>query len=278
MTDACNYADDDTTFHACDLDLKSLITRLEHDAVLTIEWFESNYMMLNQDKCHFLFSGHKYETLFVNVGETKIWERKQQKLLGVLIDRDLKFDKYVLSKCKKAGKKLTALIRISKFMTFAQSRNIMKAFIESQFGYCPIVWMFCGRQTNARINHIHKRALRAVYNDEISPFEELLRRDKSETIHRRNIKILGAELFKIKNGLSNDIMTQLVCKRNSVGYSLRSQTNFSLPQVKSVNCGLKALQYFGSKIWNILPSVIKLWNTSRILKKVKLWIPRNSPC
>ena len=57
MTDVCNY-DDDTTFHA-------------------IEWFELNYVLLNQDKCHFLFSGHKYETLFVNVGETKISESKQ---------------------------------------------------------------------------------------------------------------------------------------------------------------------------------------------------------
>ena len=71
MTDVCNYADD-TTFHACDLDLKSLITRLEHDAALAIEWFESKYMKLNLDKCHFLFSRHKYQTLFVNVGETKI--------------------------------------------------------------------------------------------------------------------------------------------------------------------------------------------------------------
>ena len=103
MTDLCNYVDD-TTFYACDLDLKSLITRLGHDAALAIGWFESSHMMLNQDKCHVLFSGHKYETLFVNVGETKIWDSKQQKLLGVLIDRDLKFDEYVLSQCKKAGK------------------------------------------------------------------------------------------------------------------------------------------------------------------------------
>ena len=70
----------------------TLITRLKHDAALAIEWFESNCMILNQDKCHFLFSAHKYETLFVNVGETKIWENKQQKLSGILIDRDLKLD------------------------------------------------------------------------------------------------------------------------------------------------------------------------------------------
>ena len=212
--------------------------------------------------------------MFVNVGETKIWESKQQKLLGILIDRDLKFDEYILSQCKKAGKKLTALIRISKFMTFGQRRNIMKAFIESQFGYCPLVWMFCGRQTNARINHIHERALRAVYNDEISPFEELLGRDKSETIHRRNIKILAAELFKIKNDLLNDTTTQLICKRNNVGYGLRSQADLSLPQVKSVNYSLKALRYFRPKIWNILPNDIKNSRTPReFSKKVKSWIP-----
>ena len=58
--------------------------------------------MLNQDKCHFLFSGHKYETLFVNVGEAKISESKQQELLRIFIDRDLKFDEYVLSQCKKS--------------------------------------------------------------------------------------------------------------------------------------------------------------------------------
>ena len=93
----------------------------------------------------------------------------------------------------------------------------MKAFIESQFGYCTLVWMFCGRQTNA--NHIHERALRAVYYDEIGCFVELLGRNKSETIHRRNISILAAELFIIKNGLPNDILAQLICKRNSVDVS-----------------------------------------------------------
>ena len=141
--------------------------------------------------------------------------------------------------------------------------------------------MFCGRQTNARKNHVHKKALRAVYNDEISPFEELLGKDKSETIHRRNIRVLvfAAELFKIKNGLSNDIMTQLICKRNSVGYSLRSQRDFPLPQVKSVNYGLKELRYFGPKIWNIRPNDFKNSRTLReFSKKVKSWIPQNCPC
>ena len=53
---------------ACDSDLENLILILEDDTVLAIEWFECNYMKLNQDKRHFLISGHKYETLWANIG------------------------------------------------------------------------------------------------------------------------------------------------------------------------------------------------------------------
>ena len=31
----CNYADD-TTFHACDMDLENLVRRLEHDSMFAI--------------------------------------------------------------------------------------------------------------------------------------------------------------------------------------------------------------------------------------------------
>ena len=67
-TNVCKYADD-TTFYACD----SLFNlKIEHDSVLAIEWFECNYMKLNQDKRHLLISGHKYESVWANVGSCKI--------------------------------------------------------------------------------------------------------------------------------------------------------------------------------------------------------------
>ena len=59
-TNVCNYADD-ATFHTCYSDLYNLILRLEHDFVLAIEWFECNYMKLNQDKCHLLIWGINME-------------------------------------------------------------------------------------------------------------------------------------------------------------------------------------------------------------------------
>ena len=66
-------------------------------------------------------------------------------------------------------------------------------------------------------------------------------------------------------------MISCIYKKNGVGYNL-SRTDFSLPQVKSINFGLKALRYFGPKIWNILPSDIKNSGT------LKSRIPQNCPC
>ena len=103
-TNVFNYSDD-TRFHACDMDLENLVRRLEHDSMLAIQWFESNYMNLNHDKCHFLPSGHKHEMIWTNIEQTKIWESRKQKLLGIIIDRNLCFDEYVWNQCKKAGRK-----------------------------------------------------------------------------------------------------------------------------------------------------------------------------
>ena len=80
-------------------------------------------MKLNQHKCRLLVSGFKYENIWANIGKTKIWESKNQKLLGVEIDRILSFGEYIAFLCKKAGKKLSVLSRLSNFMCTNKKRE-----------------------------------------------------------------------------------------------------------------------------------------------------------
>ena len=86
---------------------------------------------------------------------------------------------------------------------------IFNALIKSQFSYCPLVWMFCSRQTNNKINKIQERDLRIVLNDHISDFETMLRNMNDITIHHRNIQTLMIELFKIKYDLASPIMNSI---------------------------------------------------------------------
>ena len=199
--EVCNFADDTTPF-VSDLELNTALNKLEENSAIALTWFEINCMKLNSDKCHLLVSDHHYEEMFVNIGKDIIWESKTVKLLRITIDKELKFDKYVNQVCSKANKKLNVLSRIRSFLSVEKRKIIFKSFIESQFNYWPLVWMFCSRESNDKINRFHERSLRIVNNDFESSYEELLSKCNSLSVHDQHIHRLAIEIYKVANGLS----------------------------------------------------------------------------
>ena len=113
--DVCNFADGTTPF-VYDKDLQFILTKLENHSDIAIKWFENNYMKMNSDKCHLFISGHKFEHLWVKISNDKIWETRTVKILGITIDNKLKFDEHLHNVCLKANRKLSALMRIKKFL------------------------------------------------------------------------------------------------------------------------------------------------------------------
>ena len=94
-------------------------------------------------------------------------------------------------------------------------------------------------------------ALRIVYNDHFSSFEELLSKDKSVTVHQRNLQILATEMYKILNGLSPDIM-QDIFETKSNYYNTRNAPTFSSRNIKTGRYGLQTISYMAPKIWNLV--------------------------
>ena len=119
------------------------------------------------------------------------------------------FDEHVNSLRREASQKLNARARVAHYMNLAQRRVIMNVFIFSLFGYCPLVWMFHSRKLNNLINNIHEHALRIVFRDYESIIEQLLKQNKSVSIHQRNLQLLATEIFKTKNGLNPFIMEDI---------------------------------------------------------------------
>ena len=125
-------------------------------------------------------------------------------------------------------------------------RIIIKAFVSSQFAYCPLIWMFHSRHTSHKINKLHERALKIVYNDHFSSFEELHSKDESVTVHQRNLQILATEMHKMLNGLSPDIM-QGIIEIKSNYYNTRNAPAFSSRNTKTVRYGLQTISYMTPK-------------------------------
>ena len=179
---------------------------------------------MNTDKCKLLVTNHNEDISITIQGET-IKGSNSVKLLGVNLDNKLDFNDHVSKICSKVSLKLHAFARISPFMKKKKRKLILKAFIESQFGYCPLVWMFHSRTLNNRINRLHERALRITYKDSLLSFEELLQLDCSFTIHHRNLQRLATEMFKAKNNIGPKFMNEIfpVSKND---HNLRISTDF----------------------------------------------------
>ena len=170
---------------------------------------------------------------------------------------------------KNTGRKLSVLARLSSYMTLRQRRVLMKSFTEAQFRYCPLVWMFHGRELNIKINQLHECSLRIGYKDCISSFHELLQKDHSFTIHLTNIQSLDIELYKIKENLSNEIMSSVFPPR-LIKYNLRTQSEFFRNSVNSSKYGLNSIRFFVSKAWHIVPIEMKnLTNLEDFKNKIR---------
>ena len=275
--DISNYADD-TTLFACNENLEEVLTRLENNSEMAIFWFEINFMKLNTDKCKLLISGFKHEQVWAQIGNDKIWEQKQVELLGITLDSALKFDEYIENICNKANTKLSILRRMSKFLDFDKKRILFKSFIESQFKYCPLVWMCHTRISNNKINKLHERALRIVYNDYHTSFEELLLKDGSMKIHISNLQLLATEMYKIFKGMSTNNIHELFIS-NDNRHNLRSQISFRIPEINSVWNGENSLRYLGPITWNSIPEEIRRKESLQSFKiEIKKWKPVQCPC
>ena len=107
----------------------------------------------------------------------------------------------------------------------------MKAFIESQFSYCPLILMLHSRTLKNKINHIHEKALRSLYSDYNSSFYELLDKDDTFMIYQKMSKSLANEICKCLHGLSPAILSEIFKVNETMSYDLRCVMNY-MPEIQ----------------------------------------------
>ena len=132
------------------------------------KWFTDNLLTASLEKSHLLTNSA--QEIQINIGGMAISNSKCEKLLGIHIYKKLTFEPHVRYLCKKASQKLNAFARTACCLKFDPRKILFNAFITSQFSYA----------------RIHERALKIVYQDHNSTFEELLAKDSSFKIHYHN--------------------------------------------------------------------------------------------
>ena len=139
--------------------------------------------------------------------------------------------------------------------------------------------MFHSRKMEYRVNNIHKRALKLVYQD--SPdimFQELLAKGKSVSVHQKKLQLPATEIFKSNTGMSPELMNDIFHFAERP-YNLRSDYTLERKRDHTVYHGSESLSSLAPKLWDLLPNSIK--NSACLTEfktNVNNWAFERCPC
>ena len=104
--------------------------------------------------------------------------------------------------------------------------------------------MFHNQKLNNQINRIHGRALKILYQNHNSSFDEPLAKDGSFKVHDRNLQKLLIEIFKVKMKLAPKIMNE-VFGIIECSYPLRNELRFKSQNIRTLRYEIEtAASYF----------------------------------
>ena len=170
-------------------------------------------MSANTSKLQTVFLELKRKNkLCLNINRQLILPSEYGKFQVVTNNNALKFDTYVHRIRKKTNQKLYAFVRLRPYLGNDKSKLLLNAFVLSNFSYCPLIWLFCSKTANSDINVTHKRALKILYRDYESTFEDFPERDHKKTTHTKNLQNLMIEVFKSFNHLNPEYMWEFFLK------------------------------------------------------------------
>ena len=258
-------------------DLKGM---LEEESQILIDWFEFNCMQANPDKFQAIAVGKKTFSLSpsFNISNTTISCEETVKLLGIDLDCNLSFNIQITKMCRKAAQQLNILKRIGKYLNKLNKITIFHTFILSAFNYCPMTWHFCSKENINRMEKIQERALRFVYEDYSSSYNELLSKIKLPILHVRRMRTMAIETFNIVNKLSPPVLHDLLQRRDSK-YNFRYSNILKIPSVRTSTYGKNSFRCAAPVLWNSSPEEIRSSsNFNQFKQLISLWNGHDCKC
>ena len=237
-------------------DLSNILENLKHDMKVLLKWFRINSLQANPGKFQFMILRKKTpSSVKLIISSTEIEETKKVVLLVITINNLITFNEHIDNLCRTASYKLHALRRIRKYLSLEKAKLLCNAFINSQFNYAPLVWMFCRKKQYLKIQKIHHKALKVVYNSNKN-YDELLRDNNEFSVHQRHLRTLICEIFKSLNNLNPEFMWSYFVFKN-ITYNIRNGPLLRLPSAKSTSCSINSVLFRACLLWNSLPQSVK---------------------
>ena len=167
----------------------------------------------------------------------------------------LTFNEHINSLSRNASYKLYAFCRIRKYLTQDQAKVLYNVFNNSHFNYAPSIWMFYRKTQYLKIQKIHHKVLKVVFNSD-NGYDELLQMSNEIIIHQKQLHALICEVFKSLNN-SNPKFTWSYFTFKIITYNIRNGPILKLPNAKSTYYSINSVNFRACLLLNGIPHSIK---------------------
>ena len=168
---------------------------------------------------------------------------------------------------KNTETELNVLQILKSFIGFKEKKVLVQSFIFSNFEYCPLFWYFSSSKSLQNIEKLHERALRFLYSEHTSSYNDLLSRSNRCTMLISRQRALCIEIFKTFNKLNPPFMQKSFKLRTSC-YSLRSPNDLAHIRPNQTTFGSNSLMSIRPQIWNNLPNELKSAENLKAFKRI----------
>ena len=249
------YADDHQIY-VKGKDICTVVAKLQENATLTTNWYDSNLLQGNLKKYQTMNIRNKSvnygDKTSITVNGKDIMESDNLELLGVTIDCGLNFNLHISNVCKKASQRIGVIMRLRNLIPTEAKLHLFKAAILPHLTYCHLVWHFCRASDTRRLERVQERGLRAVFKDKQSSYQQLLVKAKLPSLYNRRLQDICILMYKVKHNLCPRTICDMFLT-NSHAYNLRHK-DFYQPSFNTVTHGKHSIRYLGPRLWSKIPS------------------------
>lgn len=265
---------DDTTIYISGKNINSLIDYMNEDLSELSSWFKANKLALNTKKTHYMIFSNKNIvdiSKSLNMDGEQIHDIKAIKLLGIYIDKDMKWESHTKYIEKKIASGLYALNRVKHFLTTTNLTTLYFTLVHSHLNYGIILWGNTLKKYLHRIQVTQKKAIRIInhakYNTPSGPLFKQKNILKLEDVYKTEVCKLMFKLDKLT--LPDPLLNLIPRNKDRHHHNTRQRKNYVTP-INKHNTVFTSFLTTGPKLWNETPQSFRKLPYNTYKQKIKL--------
>ena len=270
-----NMFADDVSFYTTGKTVNEVQSKLQKQVNSVGEWYNSNKLSLNADKSNVVLvhtkRNREIDKLDITLNEKNLEQVSTVKYLGIKLNENLSWKNQIEFVCKKVSPQLAALRRLSGQVPCNILSQIYLTVIQPSIDYGSIVWGNYPDIYKNRIQGLQNNAARTVTgNFDYVNYRgiDLVRQLRWQTFEERQIYNTSKLTYKCIKGDVPFYLQNYFTFRSAVqNYNLRCNSDVMVPHPNK-EIFKKSFSYHGAKVWNSLPTNLKMAESTVHFKKL----------